>query len=363
MMKNIKNVDYLLALHTIEGLGHARLKILIEYFKNPKLAWEADEKELMAAGLPRNIVGILKQTRKTLQPETYTQNIIKSGIKILTIFDDSYPESLKHISDPPLLLYYKGNLLKTDQKAIAIVGSRKISGYGKIVTEKFTKELVAVEFTIVSGLARGVDTVAHQEAIKCNGRTIAVLGSGLNNIYPSENKTLAEKIIAGSGAVISELPPDYSSSPGNFPARNRIISGLSQGVLVTEAAMGSGSLITAKLALEQGREVFAVPGPITSFLSEGPIQLIQNGSKAVFKIEDILDELGYTTEVHTKHINLDNLTQEEQLIYELLQNDSKHIDEISRELNWSVSKTASSLIKMEITGMVKNLGAGTYCRV
>ena len=179
-----------------------------------------------------------------------------------------------------------------DAKAIAVVGTRKMTGYGKVITEQFTKGLVAGGLTIVSGLARGVDSQAHKGAIGSGGRTIAVLGGGLDQIYPPENRGLAKEIVSGSGALLSEFPPDYPSLPGNFPSRNRIIAGLSKAVLGTEAAQDSGSLITARLAVESGREVFAVPGPVTSSLSKGPIDLIREGARIVFDPKEILEELG-----------------------------------------------------------------------
>ncbi len=270
----MKNIPYLLALHATSGLGSIKLKALIDHFKDPKLAWEAQS----------------KQVSKNLEPENYVQDLKKDGINWLTIFDKDYPKLLKEIYDPPIILYYRGEIKKEDQKAIAIVGTRSITDYGKIVTRQFAKDLVLNNLTIISGLARGVDTQAHLAAIESGGRTIAVLGGGLNKIYPHENKGLAERIIK-HGAVISEFLPNDDPKPGNFPARNRIISGLSRAVLVTEAAEKSGSLITAKLALEQGRDVFAIPGPITSELSKGPIDLIRAGAIPVTNTQEILEEL------------------------------------------------------------------------
>ncbi len=202
--------------------------------------------------------------------------------KQVTILDKDYPKLLKEIYDPPIVLYYKGSLNCLSKKCIAVVGTRKMTGYGRTVCEQFVKELVRSNLTIISGLARGIDALAHKTAVEANGQTVAVLGSGLNNIYPPENKQLAMDIINGHGAVISEYPPDYLPRPGNFPVRNRIISGLSLGVLVVEAAENSGSNITARLALEQGRDVFAI----------APNDLIKDGAFAVFEPEEILDELG-----------------------------------------------------------------------
>ncbi len=299
-------------------------------------------------------------------PVKIAEDIKKSGIKWLTIFDDSYPELLKEIYDPPLVLYYLGDILKIDKKAIAIVGTRKITGYGEMVTEKFTKELSGVGITIVSGLARGVDACAHRTVLENEGRTLAVLGGGLKKIFPPENIALAKRIINGFGALISEFAPDDPSLPGNFPARNRIISGLSLATLVTEAAEDSGSLITAKLALEQGREVFAVPGPITSELSKGPSILIQQGAKLVTSSDEILKDLGLDKETKLKANSqnyLVNLPKNEQTIWESLKNENLHIDEICRKLDLTAAEVSASLIKMEIQGLVKNLGAGVYSKI
>ncbi|MBI2196851.1 DNA-protecting protein DprA [Candidatus Daviesbacteria bacterium] len=359
----MNNIPYLLALHSIDGLGPIRLRAILEYFKDPKLAWEANENELLKLGIFRNTVNLLVETRKKLDPETYAKKIAESGIKWITIFDEAYPKLLAQIYDPPIVIYYKGEP-DWDKKAIGVVGTRKITGYGKVVTEKFTKGLSLAGLTIVSGLARGVDAQAHLTAVSENGKTIAVMGGGLNNIFPPENRGLAAKIADNFGAVISEFPPNYPSLPGNFPARNRIISGLSLGVLVIEAAEDSGSLITARLALEQGREVFAVPGPITSDLSKGPIDLIREGARIVFSPEEILEELGINRvkSLESRVKNERDLSEEERQILEVLENESRHIDEIGRQLNFPSPKISALLLKMEISGLVESMGAGIYCK-
>lgn len=359
------NLPYLIALHSVNGLGPVRLKAIIDYFGDPKLAWEGPSKEILALGFPQTVVDLLIETRKKLDPEKYLEQIQKSGIKILTVFDDNYPKLLKEIYAPPIVFYYKGEILPQDSRAVAVVGTRKITGYGRVVTEKLTKELVDFGITIVSGLARGVDTKAHQTALESGGRTLAVLGGGLNKIFPPENTVLAEKIASGFGAVISEFPPNHPSLAGNFPARNRIISGLSLAVLVSEAAEDSGSLITAKLALEQGREVFAVPGPITSDLSKGPLMLIKQGAKLVTDAQEILEELGLeqvkSGQKELKNeINLSNL---EQKILDCLTGEQKHIDEICRELKITAAQVSAALVRMEIYGLVKNLGGGNYVNI
>ncbi|OGE27380.1 DNA protecting protein DprA [Candidatus Daviesbacteria bacterium RIFCSPHIGHO2_01_FULL_40_11] len=357
------NVSHLLALHSIDGLGPIRLRAVLEYFKDPKLAWEANEGELLKIGIFKNTVNLLLETRKNLKPETYAEEIAASGIKWITIFDESYPRLLREIYDPPVVVYYKGKLDDLGQKAIAVVGTRKMTGYGKVVTEEFTKGLVNAGLTVISGLARGVDSQAHLTAVSENGRTIAVLGGGLNNIFPPENRSLAAKIASDFGAVISEFPPTYPSLPGNFPARNRIISGLSLAVVVIEAAEDSGSLITARLALEQGREVFAVPGPITSDLSKGPINLIKEGARIVFSPDEVLEELGMSKVQSAKFkVQSEDLSEEERQVLGVLENENRHIDEIGRQLNFPSPKISALLLKMEISGLVQSMGAGIYCK-
>lgn len=355
------NIAYLLALHSIDGLGPVRLKSLLSFFKDPKVVWEADLREIKQIGLPQPTIDLFLETRKKLDPLKYLEEIKSWGINWVTIFDDNYPKPLSQIYDPPIVLYFKGEISPSDERAIAVVGTRKITGYGKAVTENFVADLVKAGLTIVSGLARGVDSCAHQKTLNEGGRTLAVLGGGLNNIYPPENISLSEKIIDGHGAIISEFPPDYPSMPGNFPARNRIISGLSKGVLVTEAAQDSGSLITARLALEQGKDVFAIPGPITSTLSYGGIELIREGARPVVEAKEILDELGIDqVKGERLKVKSEELSQSEKLILGILEQEEQHLDEISRSLNIPVGEVSASLLKMEIKGLVQNLGSGRY---
>lgn len=360
----MNNIPYLLALHSINGLGPIRLKAILNYFKDPRLAWEADRSEIRKLGIPQATVELLLETRKKLKPVEYAQSIKDSGISWLTIFDEGYPDLLKAIYDPPTVIYYKGTF-PIPGPSIGVVGTRKISGYGRVVTNKFCDHLARNRVNIVSGLARGVDTEAAQSALAAGGKTVAVLGGGLNKIYPSENTGLAVKITHSGGAVISEFVPDQQSLPGNFPARNRIISGLSLAVLLTEAAEDSGSLITAREALEQGREVFAVPGPITSEGSQGTLLLIKQGATLVSKPEEILAELGLDR-IKNPELGIRNeefkLTGLEKQVLELLSSETRHLDEICRELQVSTAEVSASLIKMEIAGLVKNLGSGNYLK-
>jgi len=356
----MKNLAYLLALHSINGLGPIRLKRVMEFYKDPKLAWEAKSGEFRQFGVPQSVCDLFGEIKKKIDPEQELENLQNQGIKVVTIFDQDYPERLAQIYDPPIVLYYIGEIPET-KNAIAIVGTRKITGYGRMVTEKFAQSLAEQGLVIVSGLARGVDTVAHQAAVFVNGQTIAVLGGGIQKIFPVENSQLAVAIANGHGAVISEFPPDYPSLAGNFPARNRIIAGLTQAVLVTEAAEDSGSLITARLALEENRDVYAIPGPITSNVSLGTAKLLQEGAKLVTDPSEILADFQQIIPKSSQKL-LTNLNPDEQQLFASLMTENKRIDDLCQEFHKSAAEVSSLLIKMEIKGLVKNVGSGLYAK-
>lgn len=358
----MEDLEYLLVLHSVEGMGPSRIKKLFDYFGSFESIWNASISEFSQFKFPENVISNLKNAKKELDPDEYFLGLEKAGIKALTIFEEGYPAVLREIHGAPMIIYYKGVIDESVlERCIGVVGTRKPTGYGRVVTEKLTRELVESGFTIVSGLARGVDTVAHISTIEASGKTLAVLGGGLSKIFPAENIRLAEKIASGFGAILTEFPPSYPHLAGNFPARNRIIAGLSQGVLVTEATEDSGSLITARLALEQGREVFAVPGPITSSVSAGTSILLKEGAKLVSSLSDILEELGVRSFPVSKVSDL-NLSSEEKEVLELIKDEGRHVDEIARELKKNISDVSGILLKMEILGMVKNLGAGNYIK-
>lgn len=355
----------MLALHNVPGLGPIRLKALLDHFQDPKQIWQLDENDLASIGVPESVRKAIKEAQKNFEPEKFQETLKQLKIQFITIFDDSYPTLLKQIHNPPIVLYYKGQLPNPNLSCIGVVGTRKMTGYGKLVTEKFSAYLSQNGLVIVSGLAKGVDGIAHKAVVETKGQTIAVLGGGLKNIFPPEHQALATSIIEGGfGAVVSEYPPEQPSLPGNFPARNRIIAGLSKGVVVTEASEDSGSLITAQMALEQNREVYAIPGPITSEYSKGPSALIKQGAKLVTDPQEILDDLGISS---YPVIKLDResqivLSASEQAILDQLLGENKHIDELCRILDTSTSAVAACLIKLEIRGLVKNIGGGTYCK-
>lgn len=344
------------------GIGPLRFKLLLDYFGTAKKAFDASEKELLEVGLSENLTKRLIEFRKTFDFNSYFQRLEKSEILILCSVEEEYPKLLKEIQSFPPVLYVKTKNAKVlEKKAIAVVGTRKVTGYGRQVTEMIVEGLSASGLVVVSGLARGVDEIAHKTTINNSGLTVAVLGCGLDLIYPPEHKDLAEKIVLSGGALVSEFPLGMAAVPGNFPARNRIISGLSLGVVVTEAAEDSGSLITAACAAEQGRDVFAVPGPITSPLSRGTSELIKKGAKLVSGVEDILEELEIKGVGPMRGLrDMAGLGNEEIKIVELLENENLHTDEIARKLGVDSGKAGGILSMLEIKGIIKNFGEGIY---
>jgi DNA processing protein len=354
-----RDLPYFIALSAAPGIGPARFALLVKHFKTAENVWKASDKTLEKILTPA-LFKKFTSFRQSFDIETYLNKIKEKSIKIIPIEDNNYPRLLKEISDPPPVLYVKGQI-PTGERFLAVVGARKMTSYGRQVTEILARDLVASGFTIVSGLARGVDSYSHRVTVGNKGKTVAVLGGGLDKVYPQENVALANEIAEGSGAVISEYPLGMGSVPGNFPARNRIISGLSLGVLVTEAGEESGSLITTGCAAEQGREVFAVPGPMYSKLAKGPAQLIKQGAKLVMNVEDILEELQLEPNVsHQISSEVKADSPEEQVILEVLRDGPVHVDEITRAAKFPAAKVGSILSLMEIKGQVKSLGSGNY---
>lgn len=350
---------YWLAFSAFKGIGSKKFALLRNYFGSAEKAWQADEKKLRAIGLGPKLTKSLLKFRHSFNPSSYFLRVCEKGIECYFLDDDRYPESLKKTDNPPFVLYVKGAIKSKDQWSIAIVGTRKMTIYGRQITENLTIELVKAKMTIVSGLARGIDTATHRAALKANGRTIGVLACGLDIVYPPENFSLVKEIINGRGAVVSEFPLGMRPFPGSFPARNRIISGLSLGTVVVECPKRSGALITARHAAEQGREVFAVPGPVTSPNSAGPSHLIKMGAKLVYDTNDVLDELKLEGKAKdSSTVLLENPEQE--LILSLIKDKAKRIDELVRESGFDLGKVASIMSLMEIKGKVENLGNMVY---
>jgi DNA processing protein len=358
-------LKYWLGFNLVKGIGPAKLKALLEFFSSPESAWFATESELIRLGFDKRAIRNLLQARADIDLDQELARVQSANINILTWDSPAYPTYLREIPGAPPVLYVQGELKDVDQFAVAIVGTRRLTSYGRQVTHDLVAGLVRNHVTVVSGLARGIDAVAHKTAVELGGRTIAVLGSGLDCIYPAENRQLATDIINGSGAVISEYALGVKPEAKNFPPRNRIISGLSFGVVVVEAGERSGALITTNFALEQDREVFAVPGNITSPASKGPNKLIQQGAKLVTKVEDILEELNLSRIVEKTAVQLAlPETAEEVAIYTNLSTQAVHIDELCRSTGLSTGLVSSTLTLMELKGLVQQVGGMNYvlCR-
>ena len=362
MSTSQKELKYFNAFNLFPEIGAIRFKKLLAYFPNLETAWQASAGELRQAGLDEKLSQKIAEKRNRIDPEKEYENLTKNRISLITIKNKVYPKYLKEIYDPPALLYVKGKLKPEDDIGIAVVGTRKPTQYGAQVASDLTHKLSTAGLTIVSGLALGIDTMAHKACLEAGGRTIAVIGSGLNfeNIYPTANRNLAEHI-SDNGAVISEYPIGTEAMPYHFPARNRIISGISLGVLVVEAAEKSGTFLTANHALGQNRQVFAVPGPIYSKYSAGPHSLIKMGAKLVNNISDILEELNMVCAAEIKEAReIIPENEEERQILEILSQEPIHIDKITALTKLNTSVTASTLSMMEMKGKVRNIGGMMY---
>jgi len=355
------DLEAIVALNKLD-IGYQRLKRLLQYFASLAKILEAPYAKLLSIeGIGEKLASRISSFKSQDLQEEFEQ-IKKLKIRLLTFQDAEYPQNLKQIYDPPIVLYVKGRFTEADKQAVAVVGSRHASLYGLNCAEKFATQLAELGLTVVSGMARGIDTASHRGALKAGGRTIAVLGSGLGFIYPEENIDLAEKI-AEQGAVISEFPIFTQPRPQNFPRRNRIISGLALGVLVVEAAHNSGALITADFALEQGKEVFALPGKIDSPNAQGTNYLIKQGAKLVCTIEDILEELNIQIRPIQDNSPLpkqDNclvssLTQEEQRVYQEISEAPKSADEIWQATRMHIPLLMSILMKLAMKKLIRQL--------
>lgn len=359
-----RDLPFWVATSAIPGVGSATFNYLLRHFKSLKKFWDSPREDIEKLKIDAKTREAIWEFRHKIDPKVYLDTVYERQIKVVSLLDRDYPANLRQISDAPPVLYYKGSLVPEDDLALAVVGARYATAYGRQVTEKLVFDLAAAGLTIVSGLARGIDSVAHQSAIEAGGRTIAVLGSGVDLIYPPENKGLADQITR-HGAIVSEFPLGFPSVPSNFPARNRIISGLSLGVLVSEAASDSGSLITAGCAAEQSREVFAVPGPVNSKMSVGANNLLKEGVHPVTEAADILQVLDIERkkrqiDVKESPLRGQPADKTENRILGVLDGQSKHIDVIVRESGLAVDAVSAALSLMEIRGLVKNYGSGIW---
>ncbi|NLW56209.1 MAG: DNA-protecting protein DprA [Firmicutes bacterium] len=360
-----KEALFWVAFNRAPGIGPKRFYKLLSHFGAARRAWEANEQEL-AGVLGKKLAAELLAFRQRYSLEEEAERIEQAGCGLLLATDRAYPPLLKKITDPPPVLYYLGEFRPEDQMAVAVVGARRATPGGLATAAELAAALAQQGITVVSGMARGIDSAAHRGALQVHGgRTIAVLGSGIDRVYPPENKELMQEI-ATSGVVCTEFPPGTRPLPGNFPARNRVISGLSLGVTVVEAAQDSGSLITAEFALEQGREVFAVPGAIDRQGSRGPHRLIKEGAKLVEEVNDILEGLNLPfispDELVTETATGEELSPVEQKILQLLAEGEKHIDLLIRDSGLPVSTVNSALALMELKGLVLQAAAKTYRR-
>jgi DNA processing protein len=356
-----------LALSLVPGLGSVGIKNLVAKFGSPREVFRAKLKDIMAVeGMRREVARGVVRRDFSLDPSGVLKTLNSMGARIVTYAEPSYPALLKEIHDPPMVLYLKGQDIPPGTTFIAVVGSRSPTHYGLKAAEKIAQGLARRGLGVVSGMARGIDSAAHWGCLEGKGFTVAVMGTGLDVIYPGSNKKLFERI-AEKGAVITEFPLGAPPEPKHFPIRNRIISGLSRGVVVVEATRRSGSLITATQAIEQGREVFAVPGSIDSFKSAGCHHLIKQGAKLIENADDVLDELGlnypFAPKTDTfKQYPLPLMEESENRVYEIVGDYPLHIDDIAREANLESGAVSSILMKMELKGLVRQLPGKLFVR-
>ncbi|ASS75660.1 DNA-protecting protein DprA [Tumebacillus algifaecis] len=364
--------DILLWLSCSPGVGAVSVRKLHDHFGSWQRVWEADVSELQQGGVRIKSVRELASTRAQFDPVAMRKQFERDGIRYISQMDAEYPEMLRALYDPPAGLFVMGNLPKTGSHALAVVGARTLSAYGRLVTEKLVTELVQSGLTIVSGLARGIDTAAHGATLKAGGQTIAVLGSGLLQIYPRENMRLAHRIADGHGAVISEWAPLTPGRPQNFPIRNRIISGLTQATLVIEAGEKSGSLITADQALEQGRDVYAVPGPITSPMSIGTNRLIQHGAKPVLAASDILEDYellcaasssAITSSTISSTSDRQTLDPDAKLLLQILGHEEVHLDVLLHRTGMPQGALHTALLRLQLQGKIAALPGNRYLSI
>ena len=346
------------------GIGPARLRRLLDYFGDVAAAWEAPAGELQATGLDRRSLENLLAVRRQVDLDQLVQRVVALGVQALTWATPAYPGNLLNIAAPPPVLFAKGSLAEADQWAVALVGTRRATAYGREMARELAAGLAASGVTVVSGLARGIDAAAHRAALDAGGRTIAVMGCGIDRVYPPEHRDLAHAIVAGQGAIVTDFPLGTEPSSANFPARNRLISGLSLGVLVIEAGERSGALITARFALEQDREVFAVPGNVNSPVSVGTNRLIQQGAKLVMGVEDILEELNLrmASEQAAAQVVLPDSAEEAALLSQL-STQPLHVDDLGRLTGMPSYLISSTLTLMELKGMVQQVGGMNYVRL
>ena len=373
-----ENTQFWLGLTKLEGLGVRGAHRLVEHFGSPAAAYTASLTELESCGIPARVAQSIFAQAGLKEAARDLEASAKAGCQVVAYSSDDYPPRLKQIPDPPLVLYVRGEVKVLSSYAVAIVGTRRPTAYGSQVAQRLGRDLAQRQLVIVSGLARGIDSAAHRGALEAKGKTVAVLGSGIDVIYPRENKRLAEQVVE-SGALISEFPPGTSPSPENFPIRNRTLSGLSLCVVVVEAAEYSGSLITARLAVEQNREVFAVPGNITSAQSFGPNHLIKQGAKLVDEWMDVLEEFPAeirmqllppveasdetAAQPQTGSLFEQSLTPDQKAVFEVLRADQPlFVDGILTAASLPQPRVMTALLELEMAGVIRQLPGKNFIR-
>lgn len=350
-------------LNLVKGIGAVRFQMLLDHFGDARTAWEASPAALGSSGLSKKIVKNMLKVRASVDLHTIEEQLEAQQITLLTWLDEGYPRRLKDINQPPPVVYVRGEVTPQDEWAVAVVGTRRITPYGRQVTEEVGAFLARNGVTVVSGLARGIDSTAHKAALNAGGRSIAVLGSGVDRIYPDENRELAEKMIE-RGALISDYPLGTPPEGTNFPPRNRLISGLCIAVVIVEAGHKSGALITADFAVNQGREVFAVPGNIFAPQSKGTNRLVRDGAHPLLSPEDLLAALDLT--MVTEHQSARTVLPAdatEAALFEILGHEPMHVDEIGLLAKLPIAQVSSSLALMELKGMVRQVGGMQYVAV
>lgn len=355
---------YWIALSSIEEIDSSFIQRLYNYFGDIETAFNANNLSSID-GLSVKKAEKFLRLRDKLNPDKILQDVVDRGIKFLTYDDNKYPQMLRNIDNPPSVLYYKGDLSVCNlEKTLAIVGSRRATSYSKDALAKIISELYGTDICIVSGLASGLDTVAHNSAINNNLKTIGVIASGFDYTYPASNKELYKQIENGNGVILTEYYPTFEPLKFRFPQRNRIVSGLSYGTLVAEASLKSGALITANLTLEQGRELMCIPGLITNPNTEGIYKLLKNGATLVTCADDILEALNWEVKIEQQTLfNLPELSEDEKLIYEALEIEDKCVDELQAYTKLSIDNLLMYLTTMELKGIIKQVDGDRYRKI
>jgi DNA processing protein len=358
--------SYWALLNTVTGIGPARFHRLLEVCGSARAAWQATDGQLQAAGIDPRVARTLRTQRGKETPVSARQTLERLGLTLFTLLDETYPEPLRQVSDPPHVLYVKGAIDERDRYRVALVGTRRATSYGRSVAERLAGDLASAGITIVSGLAKGIDTYAHRAALDAGGRTIAVLGNGLDQVYPAENTGLARRIVEQeAGALLSEFAPGVRPDAPNFPRRNRIIAGLCDATVVVEAGRPSGALITADYALEQGRDVLAVPGSIFSPMSEGVHWLLKDGAGIVTGAQDVLNALGLERQPAEDAVarDLPALPEDERAVFAALGPEPRHADDVARLAGRPAAEVAATLTMLELRGLARHVGSMAYIRV